>query len=78
MNLRSAAIVMLVFTAAVFAHGEEAPAGADAASQLDELSPLHHLGEGHALSASVLSILWLSFVYAAYALYQKLTARKKK
>ena len=70
-----ALLAVLLLAALAFAHGEEMDMGIG--SQLDEVSPLHHVAEGHALSGGILLVLWASFFFALYTLFIRFGRKKK-
>lgn len=44
--------------------------------QMEELSPLTHIQEGHWYSAILITVLWLGFIYAVYSLAKKCTKKE--
>ena len=44
--------------------------------QFEEILPFHHFGEAHAFAGLILILLWVSFFYMVYSIFQAL--RKEK
>ncbi len=45
--------------------------GTSFSAQFSELNPIMHLGEGHIVTAALLTILWLLAIYAVYKFIKK-------
>ncbi|MBI5817089.1 MAG: hypothetical protein HZB09_01545 [Candidatus Yonathbacteria bacterium] len=58
-----------------FAHGMEGMDDSGFWSQMQELSPLTHVDEGHWYTVIALAILWAVFVWGAYSLAKKCTKK---
>ncbi len=58
-----------------FAHGMEGMDDAGFWSQMQELSPLTHVDEGHWYTVIALAILWVGFICGIYFLVRKCTKR---
>lgn len=82
-NKKVSVLVFVVLLAAVIplvlangAHDTSHEEDTSIRHQFEEILPFHHFGEGHIFAGVTLILLWASFFYAVYSLFQVFGKKK--
>lgn len=59
-------------------HNTNHEGGTSVRHQFEEILPFHHFAEGHTFAGIMLTILWASFFYTLYSIFQMLRKKGRK